>query len=586
MWGKVRVYLLRERGQGQGLELELDGGKMVVIGDFNEQVAGGSNTDVIARGLLQWLDPLEARGIPTHFVPISGKVPGGKESHYDYGLASTSLVLRARSQMTMPRDVSDHDCVAYDLVYESSVETFSMPKARKLERTTLVTDDEFEQAFEEHHDRFAQMCSKRRFDGSKAWELLSLVAEQLLQPVKGNGRARHTTVQPRRRGRVSAAANEVEPVYLVQLRRLRRIHVALVAGVPIGDGTFADTRKRWLNFRRILHNTFPQIYTELQPPWCSGTDRGTQVLDMLIAQAERSTDIEKLRGWRNKLDNDRAAAEWIERMPELPVFDPPRAIHPSAQAEGEKQAWRRIWGERADDDDGCPDLNDNVDDEPLPSTELTGDSGPGTVTGSSLLKRVKINVGTCAGLDDWSSRSLVLLPLAFWSRLAILWNALISNEGRIPDAWVLYRVSLLPRPDGKLRPLSIGSILWRTCASVSLAVIGTWIKKTFPKNFFGSIPQRAIDDASDVLLSCIQSVLGNLDAGMGVVGAKTDLTKAFDNISVDEELTAAAERGLDSRLVGLLRQMYSRRIVYFSAAGLVDPEGVRPKNGVPQGCPL
>ena len=313
------------------------GDRFVIIGDSNEAPTTGNLVPVLARDLATWLDPVEARDIPTHrhMAKRVGKYAKRTGSKLDYALADNSTVMTARRQIVMPQKISDHDVVAYAIQHEPTGDTFSLTKAADLSQVKPVSSDDFACAFQPVREQFFDDISKPNFDAERPWRLISDVAELLLgRSAHSSARPRAKAAQPRRNGAPSASAVAVEPLVLVHLRRLQRIHLALAMDIHVEGQTSNDTKRRWTNFRRILANRFPTILTRLPPPWVPGNAKGTEALDDFIRAVEHEDHQQRIATWHQKMTSVRMAKQWLERNTDAdaPLFNVPRDIHPTAHA--------------------------------------------------------------------------------------------------------------------------------------------------------------------------------------------------------------------------------------------------------------
>ena len=69
------------------------------------------------------------------------------------------------------------------------------------------------------------------------------------------------------------------------------------------------------------------------------------------------------------------------------------------------------------------------------------------------------------GPDCWSADLLLYMPQRWWQHVAKLWSAVMATQ-KIPQIWLAGRTCLVPKPNGKSRPITILPIIWRAGAKL------------------------------------------------------------------------------------------------------------------------
>ena len=99
------------------------------------------------------------------------------------------------------------------------------------------------------------------------------------------------------------------------------------------------------------------------------------------------------------------------------------------------------------------------------------------VDGSNLMFTAKKSVGKAAGAHSWKPEDLLLLPIAWWDKLAALWNRVVVGKSLVPTRWSEIRMFFIPKATGGFRPLGIASVVWRICAKTLVHRLTPWLDK-------------------------------------------------------------------------------------------------------------
>ena len=106
--------------------------------------------------------------------------------------------------------------------------------------------------------------------------------------------------------------------------------------------------------------------------------------------------------------------------------------------------------------------------------------------------------------------------------------------------------------------------------------------------FLGGLPGRAMDDALDEFVNLLvgSTTTEAVEAGMGAMVTKLDLSKAYDGIYPNQCIRSLRRKGLSKKLTAILRQFYSEREMLFVLKGFASTTTARPMRWLPQGCPI
>ena len=136
------------------------------------------------------------------------------------------------------------------------------------------------------------------------------------------------------------------------------------------------------------------------------------------------------------------------------------ATHPTQILEQQSEVWTATWTRSTDR---------QFDSEPLQQVlaELPRPEGLKVdlhITAEGLRKAVHKMLKKAGGADGWEASQLARLPALFWTAVARLWNYALELKGLLPSSWTQALVVLLPKPDGRTRPIRLMSLLWRAGA--------------------------------------------------------------------------------------------------------------------------
>ncbi len=124
-----------------------------------------------------------------------------------------------------------------------------------------------------------------------------------------------------------------------------------------------------------------------------------------------------------------------------------------------------------------------------------------------MFRRAWKTARKAAGPDGWSGALFALLPLAFFEKLADIWNT-VRDGAPIPEAWKDVRISLNPMPDGSLRPLGIAQNAWRIGACDLAAQLAPWADQVLDEALVGGLQGRCADDLHHQLYGGFANALG------------------------------------------------------------------------------
>ncbi|CAE7253453.1 unnamed protein product [Symbiodinium sp. CCMP2592] len=467
--------------------------------------------------------------------------------------------------------VSDHFAVSY---------CFDFAPWRSLRSPSRVpladcSEDEiaakFVSCFVQHE--FAELLEAGDVDG--AWALLSGAAERAMTKMPlAAAVPRSDLWVPVETPAVAKGARSDEPVRLRQLRRLHRRLLQLQRHPD--DACLCATALRSLS---ALATVVPEL--------CSWRDGSlTEIAACTVAAISRfdaELKADRLARWKTEVSlSQRKAIAWVKqrvaaeadglpprsRDPAVPV----RAVHPVSVIREAEEEWLPLWSREAPSTEAFEVLLREVGGAQSPS------QGKVAWCGKALRRGAKAMCGRVAGHDCWGPEDLIRLPDAWFDALADLWRTVWST-GRIPATWQRARVSLLPKPDGGWRPLSITPVVWRLGSQHVVRYLRPWCASWASPHILGGLAQRSVEQAHVRINEAMTDCAARLFVAQ-------DLSKCFDCISLELALCALRHWGAPCELIALLKSFYSGQERLFSFAGHVGGKWHAVTNGILQGCPL
>ncbi|CAE7204304.1 pol [Symbiodinium sp. CCMP2592] len=537
----------------------------ILLGDFNLTLEYSGLQSLCARGACVTLDFAFAAPCSLPATRVAGN------RRIDFGLSCGKFL---PSELRHYLSVSDHFAVSY---------CFDFAPWRSLRSPSRVpladcSEDEiaakFVSCFVQHE--FAELLEAGDVDG--AWTLLSGAAERAMTKMPlAAAVPRSDLWVPVETPAVAKGARSDEPVRLRQLRRLHRRLLQLQRHPD--DACLCATALRSLS---ALATVVPEL--------CSWRDGSlTEIAACTVAAISRfdaELKADRLARWKTEVTlSQRKAIAWVKqrvaaeadglpprsRDPSLPF----RALHPVSVIREAEEEWLPLWSREAPSTEAFEVLLREVGGAQSPS------QGKVAWCGKALRRGAKAMCGRVAGHDCWGPEDLIRLPDAWFDALADLWRAVWST-GRIPATWQRARVSLLPKPDGGWRPLSITPVVWRLGSQHVvryLSYLRPWCASWASPHILGGLAQRSVEQAHVRINEAMTDCAARLFVAQ-------DLSKCFDCISLELALCALRHWGAPCELIALLKSFYSGQERLFSFAGHVGGKWHAVTNGILQGCPL
>ena len=297
--------------------------------------------------------------------------------------------------------------------------------------------------------------------------------------------------------------------------------------------------------------------------------------------AKMSADAaDRLDRWIWKMESDEKALGQFITAPgisECPV-DPDGAVHPQQRVRDEAAKYSRLWNPSSLPD--AQSIDEFMDWVPDGGFACTG----WEVTGRQLQANMTSNTASSAGCDGWKPSELALLPWQWFDRLALFWNQLVKQKGKLPSQFLDIRTVLIPKPDddsGAKRPIGIAVAVWRCCCTAMVRNVTPWAMEWMHPSIYCATGVTA-DDLHDRFAAALQHAV---DSGAPLCGGKIDLSKCFDRVFHLLATRTLRLLGLPEEVCSLINQFYEHSRTWFSCQGDVSDDPVLRTCSLLQGCP-
>ena len=180
------------------------------------------------------------------------------------------------------------------------------------------------------------------------------------------------------------------------------------------------------------------------------------------------------------------------------------------------------------------------------------------------------------GPDHWTAEALLLLPFAWWERIADLWQRVIE-VGCPPRAWSWGRSSPIWKPSGATRPITVLPFV-RMGAKIINQQLAEWCSSWCSRHDAGGITGTSTGKALQQFRRCI-------DKGSNVA-VQQDVAGFFDSLDPAHVTLVLQHLRAPEPLVNLIRSTCQHSSRLFALQGALGSDWRSPGRGLPQGCPL
>lgn len=534
--------------------------RFLLFGDFNWQRGeGGALDNLISTGQLRSLDDAFHGVLPATSPTRARRI--------DFAVAHPAIAATAIEHMEGP---GDHVAVAYTLDLDINFAGHrlspraSFAKDRNAEKVEALFQSYWCEA--DFNQCLQQDCL------NEAWGYLSTIAERALGACPGTAqpRAFDPIPQPsehlRRHLRPPRESRGLGGLRRL-LRRLRQLHL------EPGDERLRRNIVASFSGLRGLVPELPYFSDDL-------TEAGA-VVTRLVQQYEQQEATARFDNWHCTDKSFAQCCAWVKRKADhaQAVFGPPRdikaatAVHPTQILDEQSEVWTKLWTQPPQDSFDSSSLRQVLNELPRPAdmkVELQ-------ITAEGLQKATKRMIKKAGGPDGWEASDLVLLPLGFWESAARLWNRALE-WGVLPDSWSSALVVLLPKPDGRTRPVGLLAIMWRAGARCLVKQLRGWVSSWTTHQAMGGIAGVGVTDSH-------LRILGAQQRGCRAF-VKQDLSHFFDCLKLEVVLPLLEHYRAPPALSRIVSAVYRQSRRLFRVEQFTSPEFVTVNQGVVQGCPL
>ena len=202
------------------------------------------------------------------------------------------------------------------------------------------------------------------------------------------------------------------------------------------------------------------------------------------------------------------------------------------------------------------------------------------LSGPEIKKSLRKARNRAPGHDGWRAEHLEALPDTWFDKLAQLWTMCL-HRGKVPISWTRSIVTLIPKPDGDKRPITITGILWRAMGRAVIHRLTDWIDSWIPDDMCGSLLARGCYHIHARIADAIEDAKM---PGRGIALISEDLSKAFDRAEPDQALLVMAAHGFPQELCHIIRFFYASCTKVFTMEKVYSANKIRSRHGLLQGC--
>ena len=537
----------------------------ILLGDWNRTPFQEPAAPALASGCMRAADDLV--GLET--IQSTRSLHAGR--YIDYALYQGNVVLTSREQHTHLSGCFDHDLIVYELASQAIEPVYRMPSAPPIRETEKVTADLWDAVWENEHQCFHDAIAAK--DADAAWKSLSRAAETALGVESKHLGLRASPSCPVQAPLQHQASPDPESV---PLRKLKRFHRRLEQfHRSVAEPALARKIKRQAV-------ALARAYPPLENLDVYADASLIKVAD-LIRDLRTDAGSRRIHAWMHKMENDdQAFFKWVKSAGAHDACkscpdDDTSPCHPQQRADQIAADLHKLWrnGVRKDVADlalfmaWIPNGGFHCDEIHMHAL--------------ALVKAVRKAAHTASSTDAWKADHWLLLPLAFFEKLAQVWQ-LVLDGASLPEAWLHIRCVLIPKPDGSgLRPLSIAALAWRAGATVILQQLVPWIETWAHSGIVGGLKGRSAEEIHDLLQSAICNAL---QTGTPLSGCKLDLKKCFDFVHSQQGIDVLVSFGLPQNVAKALGEFYTLQRRWIQHDNCMAKDAIAPLNSLLQGCPF
>ncbi|CAE7531982.1 unnamed protein product, partial [Symbiodinium microadriaticum] len=553
------------RAQAQAMDVLMaaksTGLPFIVAGDWNTTQETGALARAIQNQAVLACDEVDL----SSNLPATGPIySGSRRRRIDFAIAENhcspvGLAHHANAAL------SDHLLVQYDFDFSAAL-PWVQPARNPIRKD--ITEREAE-AFFSHVDASAFNEFLGRDDVDMAWQWLSDTAESCLcQHIEHPMRSEpwEPSIIPRKRfqGCVSGSRG-----YKALLKLQARLQV--LANRPWDTALHQRLQSSLYHVRQLC----PELpHLDLFAP------EAAHVVQKLLQQYRQVEQQVMREQWRRCTQNDpsrirsfvkRKVDAQVAWEQEVPSLQESRFYQSPAEAVDQQASnWMDKWG--PDAPECSPMVHTILRQVPRPDW---GDISF-RFSGQALRAAMSKMKHKAAGADTWRPCDLLLLPERWYDMAAKLWERVMALR-TVPHRWREATVTLLRKPGGKTRPITLLPAIWRAGTRCLLAQLRPWCNSWRSPRVAG-IPGTSVAGGLGQLYSALQR------------GAKTvvtmDIEAFYDSIGLPTLCQALRHLKCPEALIQIIESFYKGARRIFQMNGACSRQWYDCNMGLAQGCPL
>ena len=206
--------------------------------------------------------------------------------------------------------------------------------------------------------------------------------------------------------------------------------------------------------------------------------------DEILRETEENVKVARISSLNKRFFNDvKFARRWIKRKgdPQVLSLGTKTELHPQKALDEQSSKFKDLWNPGDDAKTSIDRIEKYLDWIPeggftCPKVELHA---------RGLQAQAQRAANSSAGCDGWEPKMLLQLPLEFWKVLAEWANPLLDTAEVLPNFMRTVHVSMIPKDDGGMRPISVASAVWRIIMGSAQRQMTEWINEWAPAGVCG-----------------------------------------------------------------------------------------------------
>ena len=308
------------------------------------------------------------------------------------------------------------------------------------------------------------------------------------------------------------------------------------------------------------------------------------ILHRKLQETLRQSHQTAIATWIAKVKNFDEACKWLKRK-----APPPWSLrHGEEQSTGRsdgaellRRAWKPIFGTGHDPQSSIraflSEYHAWIPNFPqIQCPELSADD---------LRKSVRQMRHKAAGTDQWCASALLALPDTAWAQLVQILRQ-VETWGTWPDALTQWRLTFVPKGQNaaqvteatKVRPIAIGSLIFRAYAKRRFHQLGTHLTQCLPPLQVGGLPHLGLD-------TLVLAMQNETSFQSHPYAASLDFQKAFDSADWSLVVQLLPRAGVPDAIVSALAGMWKSQTRWVTLGTCVAKRPLRNLAALLQGDP-